>query len=438
LDHDVTGNEGIHLVADDRDIPVARESVLRQSPFLRYWIGESISWFGSQVTILALPLVAISVVGASTSAVGLLVAASNGAMIAVTPFAGPWLDARAVRPVIIWTNVVRAAVLAAVPAAYFFAAVSMPLLYAVALAVGAVTGVFEIAALTYVPRLVHTAQLVDASSKVSASGAVAETAGPAVGGLLIRLITAPVAILADVLSYVVSTALLLSIRMPERVPRQEPVPGKILAKVYRGIRYCLVHPKLRLLLVATAWFNLCEQAIITAFLVYAIRVLSISATTLGAILAAAGGGAVAGAIVATRAERRFGLGKALAGGAGIAAVSLALVPVPTGTAAPFILGGAFFANGFGTGLFSVHSVAYRQTITPAGAQGQMNAGYRLFAFGTVPLGAALAGVLGGLIGTRTTIAVVAAALTAGMGWLAVHVWRRLPQKNPGAPQPGYS
>lgn len=214
----MTANEESRLTADESRTQVYGGSVLRQGSFLRYWIGESVSWFGSQVTILALPLVAISVVGASTRAVGLLVALSNGAMIAVTPFVGSWLDAHAIRPVIIATNVARAAILMAVPVAFWLSAVSMPLLFAVALAVGAITGVFEIAALTYVPRLVHPTQLIDASSKVSASGAIAETTGPPVGGLLIGLVTAPVAIIADVASYAVSIALLLSIRELARVP----------------------------------------------------------------------------------------------------------------------------------------------------------------------------------------------------------------------------
>jgi hypothetical protein len=409
---------------DAAGIQDVNRSLLRQSDFLRFWLGESVSWIGSQVTILALPLVGMSTVRASTTEIGVLVAASTAAMIAVTPFIGPWLDTHAVRPIIIGTNAIRGVILVSVPVAFWCSAISMPLLYVIAAAVGALTGVFDIAVLAYVPRLVHARLLVDASSKVGASSAVAETAGPALGGLLIRLVTAPMAILADIISYAVSIVMLISIKTPERVAVVPSMTGGVIRKLSWGIRYCFNCPQLRLLLIASAWFNLCEQTIMTAFLVYAIRTLLISAAALGGLLAAAGCGAAIGSIAAAPAEQRLGLGRVLASGAGIAAVSLAVSPIPAGVAVPFVLGPAFFMFGFGQGLFNVHVVAYRQTITPVDSQARVNAGYRLFTFGAVPVGAITAGFLGGLIGTRAAIAAAAAALVIGTAFFAARAWQR--------------
>jgi len=380
-----------------------------------------------------LPLVALTVVGASTRATGLLVAASTATTIVVTPLTGPWLDSHPVLPVIITTNVLRGLILAAVPATFFWSVVSMPLLYAVALAVGALTAVFDIAILTYVPRLVRADQLLEANSRVNTSISVAETAGPAIAGGLIRLLSAPLAIIADVLSYAVSTVFLTSIRTGERVPAGAPAGGPFAQRASWGIRHCFADPRLRLLLVASTWFNLCEQTTMTAFLVYAIRVLSLSAAVLGALLTAAGCGAVVGSLAAAAAGLRLGTAKVLSCGAGIAAASLAAAPVPTGEAAPFVLGPALFLYGFGVGLFNVHAVAFRQAVTPADSQGRVNAGYRMLTFGAVPAGAVAAGFAGELIGTRSTIACAVVALLAGMSLFAVLASRRLPGRSIPAP-----
>jgi MFS family permease len=392
-----------------------------------------VSWIGSQVTALALPLVAISIAGASTRAVGLLVAAGSIATIVVTPLVGPWLDARSVLPVIIATNVLRGLILAAIPVTFLFMAPPMSLLYGVALSVGICTAIFDIAVLTYVPRLVEPKLLVDANSKVSATTSLAEMAGPALGGVLIRLLSAPLAILADVLSYAVSTVFLLSIKSREPVPTKPPAEVPYAKRAWQGIRHCFANPRLRLLLVASTWFNLCEQTILTAFLVYAVRTLSMSAAVVGALFTAAGCGVVIGSLVAARAGRRFGVERVLGASAVIAAIALTVSPVATGPAAPFVLGAAFVVYGLGVGMFNVHAVSFRQTATPAELLGRMSAGFRVFTFGAVPVGAVTAGVLGELLGLRPTIAGAAIALTAGMVAFAAYASLRLPGWGIAAP-----
>lgn len=409
---------------------MASAPLRRQPDFLRFWLGESFSWIGTQVTSLALPLTAISVAGGTTQQVGLLAVASTLTTLVLTPLAGPWLDARPVLPVIVMTNVLRALALLAVPVSYIWFSVTIPLLYAVAVVSGALTAVFDIAVLTYIPRLVRQDELVEANAKVSASISVAETAGPAVGGLLIQLLTAPLTILADVGSYVVSTVLLRGITRRERVPVPPPETGSLLANAWDGIRFCFTDRQIRPLLLASAWFNMFEQLIMTVFLVYAVSSLALPASVVGGLLTAAGLGATVGSVAATRLGRRFGPSIVMTASLGTAATALAVVPVPTGPVVLLMLSIAFFVYGCGIGVFNVHAVSYRQAVVPDGLQGRVNAGYRMFVFGALPIGAGLAAWLGALLGPRVIIGCAAIALVAGTVLFGCFGLTRLPDHRP--------
>lgn len=397
---------------DGRD-DVDRTRTGRHSDFRKYWLGESVSLIGSQVTFLALPLTAIHTADASTAQVGLLGAATTVGAIALTPFAGAWLDTRTVLPVMIRANVARALLLLTIPLAHVLASVTMPLLYGVGLAVSALTSVFEVAVLTYLPRLVSPEDLVDANGKVGASVSVADAAGPALGGALVQLLTAPGAIVADVLSYLVSFGALRRITTDEIVPPREPTRRSLLSSGWEGVRFCFRHPQLRLLLLGSTWFNAFGLPIFIIFLVYATESLSLTATAIGLLLAAVGIGGALGSVAAGRIGRRLGRGRALMVSLPTAAVALAFVPVPSGEAVQWALGVTLFVHGFATGLFNVHATSLRQTVTPSRLQGRVNAGYRLFVSGALPLGAGLAGALGSALSPRATISVAAGALAVG-------------------------
>jgi MFS family permease len=395
------------MLSDDRP------RLLSQPDFRKFWLGESMSWIGSQITSIALPLAAILAVGASTWEVGMLVAAGMVGTIVVTPFAGSSLDRRPVLPVIMMTNVVRALVLASVPLAYVLASIGMPLLYVVAVMVGALTAVFDIAVLAYVPRLASDRDLVDANGKIGVSISMAEAAGPALGGVLVHRFTAPVAILFDVISYLVSAAFLATIGTRERIAAPAARKRPALLDAWRGLTFCFAHRRLRTLLLVSAWFNAFEQLIMTVLLVHATRSLSLSPTAVGVLFAAAGAGGVVGSALAGPVGRRLGQAKTFALSLGVAAGALTVTPIPTGPAAAIVLCTALFVYGAGLGQFNVHAVAYRQRVTPDDHQGRVNAGYRLVVFGAIPVGAALAGVADAALGSRAAIAGASVALVLG-------------------------
>ena len=398
---------------DGRD-GVGRTLIGRRSDFRKYWLGESVSSIGSQVTFLALPLTAIHTADASTSEIGLLGVATTVGAIALTPFVGAWVDTRTVLPIMIWANVARALLLLTIPLAYVLASVTMPLLYGVGLAVSALTCVFDVAVLTYLPRLVSSEDLVDANGRVGASMSIADAAGPAFGGVLVQLLTAPGAIVADVLSYLFSFAALGRITTNEIVPPRDAAPRSLLPSGWEGVRFCFTHPQLRLLLLASTWFNAFGLPIFIIFLVYATQSLSLTASAIGLLLAAVGIGGTLGSVAAGRVGRRLGTGKALVVSLPTGAAALAFVPIPSGDTVQWVLGVAFFVHGFATGLFNVHATSLRQAVTPNGLQGRVNAGYRLFVSGALPLGAGLAGVLGSALTPRTTILVASGALAIGI------------------------
>ncbi|MBB5915477.1 MFS family permease [Nocardia transvalensis] len=365
------------------------------------------------MTLLALPLAAIGVAGASTRQVALLSVAGTVPNIVLTPLVGSWLDSRPVLPVMFAANVFRAIALLTVPAAYCASTVNMPLLYVVAAIVGALTAIFDIAVLTAIPRLARPDQLVAANGRVNMSTSFAETAGPALGGFLVQLLSAPFAILADVASYMFSSILIRRIAGYESAP--EPATGAtpLIAGVWHGIRYCFRESGIRALLLITTWFNIFEQFILTVFLVYAVRALGFSATLVGVVLTMAGAGALAGALTAGVAGRRYGVHAAMIGSFWLAVIALAIIPIPTGSAADIVIGAALFVYGFGLSIFNVHAIAYRQSVTPATLQGSVNAGYRTFVFGALPIGAGSGAVLSQVLGLRGAMGGAGATLIVG-------------------------
>lgn len=402
------------MTSTDGRADVGRTLIGRGSDFRKYWLGESVSLIGSQVTFLALPLTAIHTADASTSEIGLLGAATTIGAIALTPFVGAWVDTRTVLPIMIWANVARALLLLTIPLAYLLASVTMPLLYGVGVAVSALTCVFEVAVLTYLPRLVSSEDLVDANGKVGASVSTADAAGPALGGVLVQLLTAPGAIVADVLSYLFSFVVLGRITTDEIVPPRDAARRSLLSSGWEGVRFCFTHPQLRVLLLGSTWFNAFGLPIFIIFLVYATQSLSLTASAIGLIMAAVGVGGALGSFAAGRVGRRLGTGRALVISLPIAAAALAFVPIPSGDMVQWVLGVTFFVHGFATALYNVHATSLRQSVTPSGLQGRVNAGYRLFVSGALPLGAALAGALGSALTPRATLLVAAGALAGGI------------------------
>ena len=383
--------------------------------FLWLWAAQTVSQFGSQITGLALPLVAIIVLDATTFQVAAL------AVVDWLPFflfslpAGVWIDRLPRRPILIATDWGRAVALGSIPLAYLFDILTLGQLYIVGLIVGTFTMFFDLSYQSYLPSLVERDELGEGNSKLEVSRSAAQVAGPGLAGLLVSALTAPYAILLDAISFVASALSLSRIKRREHKPERsrEERPG-FRAEIREGLRFTLRHPLQRPIIVFVAISNLFLNMLFAIYLVYAVRELDLSPTTIGLIFSLGSVGSLVGALTANRVARVFGIGPGLITVATTGGLGLLLIPLATGDLViPFLvlanmLWGFFVLNYF------VTAVSLIQAITPDHLLGRTNASRRFVVQSMIPLGALLGGALGTFIGLRPTIAIGAAGASVAV------------------------
>ncbi len=278
--------------------------------FVRLWTAAGISAAGTQVTLLALPLTAILVLHASAFEVAALATAATVPNLALGIAAGIWLDRVQRRPVMVAADFGRAVVLASVPVAYVFGVLSLPQLYLVALIGGSLNVLFDIASGAYLPLVVPRMQLVEANAKLQAAIVGAQAAGPSIGGALVTLLSAPMAIVVDAVSFVISGSLIASANARDQVQREpQPKMTPVRTELRQAARYLLSDPYLQPLLVGHALANLALGLLWAIVIVYAVRVLGLMPATLGVILSLGQVGGVIGAAFAHRIAERAGVGR---------------------------------------------------------------------------------------------------------------------------------
>jgi MFS family permease len=375
-----------------------RGGLWRQSDFLRLWAGQTISQFGTQVTLLALPLVAVLTLEASVFEVAVLSGLEYLPFIVFALPVGVWVDRLSRRPILIVGDIGRALALGSVPLAYALGVLSIWQLYAVAFVVGTLTVWFDVAYVPYLPSLVERDRLGEANAKLEVSRAGAHLTAPAVGGALVQAITAPETILVDALSFVASALFLARIKRRESPPRDATTSVDMRAELSAGIRYVLGHRYLRPLNACTASSNLFWGLISAILLVYAVRMLHLRPATIGIVFGLGNIGFLAGALLANRIPRRIGIGPAVIGSAVLFGPPLVLLPLARFGAAVPLLVAAWGIGGFGGTVYNVTVRTLVQSITPDRLLGRTVAVTRLIVWGTIPLGALLGGALAATIG----------------------------------------
>lgn len=406
--------------ARDADPPApAAGGVLANRDFVKLWAGESVSLIGTQVTQFALPLVAILALNATVFEVGVLNALRFVPVIVVAIFAGVWLDRRRRRPVLIACSLSNAVLIAVVPIASATGLLSIGLLYVVTALVGSLAVIFDVGALSYVPFLVERRHLAESNSKLQASFAVAGISGPSLAGLMIGLITAPITLSVDAVSYLFSALGLIAIRRPEPDPEVPAERISIRRSIGEGFRAVYGGRLLRTLLTQSAALNVGFGAVSTVFTVYAVRVLGLSPAKLGIVIAGLAVGALFGALAATRVRMALGLGRSMA--VSIVGVSasplLLLIPRSAGPTAVIVLFGGWLGHGCGISIWNVNTITLRQALTPMRLLARMNATYRMLLFGALPVGALAGGLLGSAVGLRSALLVSVIALTSPLLWV---------------------
>jgi MFS family permease len=413
------------------DLKAVPASLWRHGDFLRLWAGQTISEVGSSVTLLALPLAAILVLRATAFQVALLSAVGFLPLLLFGLPAGVWADRVRRRPIMIVTDAGRAALLLSVPVAYVLGVLGMAQLYAVAFAAGTLSVFFNVAYQSYVPSLVDRALLVDANAKLQLTSSAAEVAGPGLAGVLIQVVTAPVAIAADCLSFVGSALLVLSIRRRGEAvdagARASAAPPGMIRPAWEGLRFLLGHELLRPVAVTAAANNLFGGMIQALLFVHAIRDLHVPAGLVGAIPTIGNAGLIIGATATTRLVRRLGIGPTIVVSGLVAGAAGLVVPLAgQGNAVP-VMGLAWFLYGLGTMVFNVAMLTVRQSVTPPRMLGRVTASMRTLVWTTIPVGALLAGLLAGVIGVHPTLWVAGAGSLVAFLPLVPSPLRRLRQ-----------
>jgi MFS family permease len=379
-------------------------SLWRNADFLRLWSAQTISQVGTQITALALPLAAILVLDASATEVAVLAALEWLPWLLFSLPVGALVDRMRRRPVLVLADVGRAAALLSVPAAYALDALTLWHLYAVGFLTGVLTVFFDVAYQSYLPSLVERRQLADGNSKLEISRSGAQLAGPGAAGGLVQLLTAPIAILADAVSFLVSAALLTRIQREERFVKPEN-GTRLRHEIVEGVRYVFRDPILRPSMAFVATSNFFGNVLWTIFLVYAVRRLDWSPGTIGLVLTLGNLGFLSGAVLAPRIGTRFGVGPTMIGAAVLGGWPLLAVPLaPPEDAIPLVVA-AVAVQGFGVVLFNVTAISLFQAITPDRLLGRMNASRRFVVWGVIPLGQLTSGGLAAWIGLRPTMLV---------------------------------
>jgi MFS family permease len=388
-----------------------RRSLWRHRDFMRLWSAETISQLGTQVTMLALPLTAIIILHASPFEVGALSSAEFAPFLLVGLPAGVWVDRMRRRPILIAGDLVRALILGSIPVAYWLHALTMWHLYLAAFATGICTVFFDVAYQSYLPSLVDRDRLLEGNAKLEISRSGAQLAGPGLAGALVQIVTAPVAIAADALSYIGSALFVLGIRGGEHTAERDHPGGerpRMRSEIGEGLRYVLGHPLLRPIAACTSISNLFSSMSVAILVLFAVHELHLSPGIIGIAFAVGNAGLLAGAAVADRVARPLGgLGRAIIVSILVSEVGAVLLPVATTATAIPVLAAAQLFFGVGAIVYNVNQVGLRQAITPDRMLGRMNATMRFVVWGTLPIGALIGGALGEAIGLRATLWVAA-------------------------------
>jgi len=380
--------------------------------FLKLWGAYSTSVLGTQLASLAYSLTAVITLQASSLEVGLLAAAGPAASGLVGLFAGVVVDRVSRKPLLIFSDLMRAALVLTIPIAYILGLLRIEQLYVVAFLLGIFSMIADIGIMAYIPALVKKDELIEGNSKFAATDSVAVTAGTGASGLLVQALTAPIAIFIDAVSFILSALFLTTIRSPEI--RQAPPEERrsVWKDIGEGLSFVYRHRILRPLSEEIALYFFFIYLFIPIFNLYAIRELGFEPFLLGVVIAMLGVGFMVSALTVKRLTDRFGIGSTMIAGAFLNIVAIALMSVQgnTKTANAIILGVAHFLLAIGIQAGAINLMSLRQAITPDRLQGRMNASFRFVNVCMMMLGALTAGFLGETIGLRATIMVSACGM----------------------------
>jgi MFS family permease len=415
--------------------PKKSGALWRHADFLKLWAAQSVSSFGARITREGLPLAAVLTIHAPPAELGLLAALAQGPGLVVGLLAGGFVDRACRRSILIGADVVRAVILSSVPLAAWLHLLSMAQLYGVAALAGAASVLFDIADHAYLPSLIARGELIEGNTKLGVTESLAEIGGPALAGILVQALTAPLAIAINAFTYLVSAGFLSAIGKSEATvsaPARAPLRRNLSVGLSTIFSRPLVRP-LFLITVAQALFGGFFSAL---YVFYAIDVLHLTPVEMGITIAVGGIGSLAGAVLAAPLARALGLGRAIlfAGlASGVASFFIAFAHGAPAKAMAFLMIAQFFGDSLAVASI-IAATSLRQSVVPLDVIGRVAAVFRAGAGAPAIVGALLGGVLAAQFGPRAVLFTGSCGVCAGMLWgFFSPLWRLA--EMPVAPDP---
>ena len=392
----------------------------RNRNFVKLWVGQTVSELGSRITREGLPFAAVKVLNAGPQQMGFLYGLSGVVVLLFGLSAGVWGDRLKRRPILIATDLGRAALLVLIPLAAMWHVLAMWQLYVIGAMTGVLTVFFDVAYHSYLPSLVTEEQLVEGNAKLMLSTTLAEIAGPTLTGVLVQLITAPIAILFDAVSFMFSAGMVWGIRADEgRLGPREPSHESVWTEATAGLGFIAGHPILRALALRamTAYFFFGFLG--PLYVLYAIDYLKLTPAELGVTIAVGGVGGVIGSALSTRVVRWLGLGRTFRLTGLIHGITAMLIPAahaPASFAIPMLMAGQLFGDS-AFAVYAINELSVRQKIAPASVLGRVNAAMQLATRGIIPIGALVGGSLAAGFGVRPVLWLASAGVILSNVWL---------------------
>lgn len=388
--------------------------------FLHLWASETVSQIGAQITLVALPLLAALSLDATAAEMGMLTAAGTSPPLILGLFVGVWIDRLRRRPVMVGADIGRALILLLIPTLWWLDMLQIEMLYAVTFLVGVQSLFFDVAWVSFLPCIVRRDELVEGNSKLYASASSAQVAGPGLAGLLVGFAGAPVAILTNAVTYLMSGFFIL------RVMQNEPAPARTARtdarrEMREGLHVVFRDPILRAIAASGATVSLFGYIFLAVYILYLTDMLGFSATSVGLVFSIGGMGSIIGSMLAGPLEKRIGIGPAIIVGRigfGLGGLLIPMAVLAPSFEIPLVVG-AEFLQWLMYLIARINETSLRQSMTPIRLLGRVSATMHVLNAGMIPIGALIGGALGGLIGLRETLCVgVAGMLLTGL-WVAL-------------------
>jgi MFS family permease len=387
-------------------------SLWKHSNFLKFWAGRSVSLFGTEISNFALPLTAITVLNAAAYEVGLLRSLRSIAAALTSLFAGVIIDRIRRKPILIATDLGFVLLTGLIPAAYFLGFLSIGQLFIIQFLSGVLSVSSDVSQMAFMPSLIKREQIFEGNSKLQISSSVSTIGGPPAAGVLVQFIGAPLTIILDTLSFLISAFFTYLIKDSDQRPPVSSEPLKMTTAIKQGMRMVFGNKILRPLAEAISAHFLFTSMIYTVFVLYVINELKVESIFLGILFGAFGPGLLLGALAVRKFSGRYGIGTAVLISTCLNALGATLISLAGGSMPVLIvtLSIAHFLIGFGMQIYGISTLSLRQSVVPDDFQGRVNATFRFGNLCALAAGSLIAGFLGDILGLQAILIIAALGL----------------------------